>query len=93
MTAIEIEEPDIEFEDDINDKGTYVIHEFEVLFGTDWPESLATRLGYKSAASLSDALKRWGRKDLSAKLDRVEWDPLCPAHLRTVADRKKGALW
>lgn len=86
-------EADVEFEDDINDRGVYVINEVTTLLGTDWPESLAQRLDYPSAAALSDGLKRWGRYDLAARLNRVEWDGLVTDSHRTVNDRRKGAWW
>lgn len=46
------------------------IEDVEWLLGTDSPDNIATRLGYKDAANLVTVLKRWGRPDLAARLAR-----------------------
>ena len=41
-----------------------VTEDAEWIVGTDHPEHIAYRLGYRSTAHLYDALRRWGRQDL-----------------------------
>jgi hypothetical protein len=50
----------------------YLIGEVEFLKGTDHPESIAARLGYRSAANLARVLTRYGRPDLAAALGSRE---------------------
>lgn len=69
----------------------YVVGELDRLVGTDWPESLAARLGYENFHSLQAALKRWGRPDLAARFNRVNFDGLIPADRLTRQARKRGA--
>lgn len=45
--------------------GRYIIEEVEHLAGTDHPARIARRLGYTDHLNLRDALRRWGRNDLS----------------------------
>lgn len=46
------------------------IEDVEWLLGTDSPDNIATRLGYKDATTLVTLLKRWDRPDLAARLTR-----------------------
>ena len=45
-----------------------VIEDVEWLIGTDHPDSIGVRLGYRDALHLADALRRWGRPDLTSRL-------------------------
>ena len=47
-----------------------VIEDVEWLAGTDHPDNLARRLGYKSGVSLVTQLQHWRRYDLAARLTR-----------------------
>ena len=58
----------------IGPRAAYVIEELEFLGGTDDPDRLATRLGYKNGRTLAEALRKFGRYDLAA---------LFPHHTRT----------
>ena len=52
-------------------KSCCIIEDAEWIIGTDHPESVARRVGYRSTAHLYDALRRWGRQDL---VDRcLQW--------------------
>ena len=53
----------------------YLIGEVEFLVGTDTPDSLARRLGYANLDNLADALIKWGRRDLAAKLASLRPEP------------------
>lgn len=46
------------------------IEDVEWLLGTDSPDNIAARLGYKDAANLATLLRRWDRPDLAARLAR-----------------------
>ena len=45
-----------------------VIEDVEWIIGTDSPESIAVRLGYRRLNNLLTALRRWGRADLADRL-------------------------
>jgi hypothetical protein len=90
VSAAEVEE---EPDEDINDRGTWVVVEVEALFHTDWPERLAKRLDYPTPGALADALKRWGRDDLAAWFEKAGWDGLVNDSKRTLWARKNGAIW
>ena len=45
-----------------------VLEEVRWLAGTDHPDNLARRLGYKSGVSLVTQLQHWRRYDLAARL-------------------------
>ena len=45
-----------------------IIGELEFLLGTDDQDNIARRLGYRSLNTLTKALHRWGREDLSERL-------------------------
>jgi hypothetical protein len=46
----------------------YVCGEVEHLAGTDHPDRIAQRLGYRDRKSLIEVLTRWGRRDLARLL-------------------------
>ena len=46
------------------------IEDVEWVAGTDHPDNLARRLGYKSGVSLVTQLQHWRRYDLAARLTR-----------------------
>lgn len=50
------------------------IENVEFLLGTDSPESIARRLGYKSAKNLSCVLYRAGRPDLGRRIAQTRED-------------------
>lgn len=45
-----------------------VVLELTHLLGSDTPDSIARRLGYRDSPSLDRALCRWGRADLAQQL-------------------------
>ena len=47
-----------------------VIEDIEWVAGFDHPDSLAERLGYKSAKTLTTQLQHWGRYDLAERVTR-----------------------
>ena len=47
-----------------------VIEDVEWLAGTDHPDSIARRLGYRNGDSLTKKLRIWGQHDLVARLTR-----------------------
>ena len=47
-----------------------VIEDCEWLAGTDHPDNIARRLGYRSGDSLTKQLWNWGQRDLAARLTR-----------------------
>ena len=47
-----------------------VLEEVRFLAGTDHPDRLAARLGYRNGISLVTQLQHWGRHDLAARLTR-----------------------
>jgi len=51
---------------------TQRIEDVEWIVGTDSPENVATRLGYKDLGSLLKTLRRWGRDDLADQLTEAE---------------------
>ena len=54
-----------------------VIEDVEWIIGTDSPESIAERLGYRCLDTLQSSLRKWGRADLA--------DRLSPNGVRTAA--------
>ena len=54
-----------------------VIEDVEWIIGTDSPESIAVRLGYRRLDTLQTSLRKWGRADLA--------DRLSPNGVRTAA--------
>ena len=54
-----------------------VIEDVEWIIGTDSPESIAVRLGYRRLDTLQSSLRKWGRADLA--------DRLIPNGVRTAA--------
>ena len=46
------------------------LEDVEWLVGTDSPQNIATRLGYKDLGNLTAVLQRWGRDDLAQRLIR-----------------------
>jgi hypothetical protein len=46
----------------------YIVREVRYLWGTDSSESIARRLGYKNARSLSRMLYRWGYRELAYQI-------------------------
>ena len=54
-----------------------VIEDVEWIIGTDSPESIAERLGYRRLDTLQSSLRKWGRADLA--------DRLSPNGVRTAA--------
>ena len=46
------------------------LEDVEWLVGTDSPQNIATRLGYKDLGNLTAVLQRWGRDDLAQRLTR-----------------------
>ena len=97
MTALEVEpsvDPDQdEDEEDINDRETWVLVEIDQLYGTDWPDRIAERLGYRDATALGDALKRWGHHDVAVKFMRVAFDGMVSPATLTKWDQERGAHW
>ena len=47
-----------------------VIEDCEWLAGTDHPDNIARRLGYRNGDSLTRQLWNWGQRDLVARLTR-----------------------
>ena len=47
-----------------------VIEDCEWLAGTDHPDNIARRLGYRNGDSLTKQLWNWGQRDLAARLTR-----------------------
>ena len=47
-----------------------VIEDVEWLAGTDHPDNIARRLGYRNGDSLTRQLWNWGQRDLAARLTR-----------------------
>ena len=47
-----------------------VIEDCEWLAGTDHPDNIARRLGYRNGDSLTRQLWNWGQRDLAARLTR-----------------------
>ena len=47
------------------------LEDAEWIIGTDTPENVAARLGYKDVGNLVQVLKRWGRTDLVERLYRT----------------------
>ena len=47
-----------------------VLEEVRWLAGTDHPDNIARRLGYRDGNSLSKQLWNWGQRDLVARLTR-----------------------
>ena len=47
-----------------------VIEDVEWVAGTDHPDNIARRLGYRNGDSLSKQLWNWGQRDLVARLTR-----------------------
>ena len=45
-----------------------VIEDVEWIIGTDSPESIAVRLGYRCLDTLQSSLRKWGRADLADRL-------------------------
>lgn len=45
-----------------------VIEDCEWLAGTDHPDNIARRLGYRNGDSLTKQLWNWGQRDLAARL-------------------------
>lgn len=45
-----------------------VIEDVEWLIGTDHPDTIATRVGYRDHDTLASTMRRWGRQDLAARL-------------------------
>ena len=45
-----------------------VIEDVEWIIGTDSPESIAVRLGYRRLDTLQSSLRKWGRADLADRL-------------------------
>ena len=45
-----------------------VIEDYEWLAGTDHPDNIARRLGYRNGDSLTKQLWNWGQRDLAARL-------------------------
>ena len=45
-----------------------VIEDVEWIIGTDSPESIAVRLGYRCLDTLQTSLRKWGRADLADRL-------------------------
>lgn len=48
---------------------SYVIGEVQLLRGTDTPENIARRVGYRDRRNLARQLARWGRGDLAMLFD------------------------
>lgn len=46
----------------------HVIEDLEWIIGTDSPESVAERLGYRRLDTLQSSLRKWGRADLADRL-------------------------
>ena len=46
----------------------HVIEDVEWIIGTDHPDNVARRLGYRSSKCLADQVKLWGRPDLADRL-------------------------
>ncbi|MGL5824779.1 MAG: hypothetical protein ACRCYU_08175 [Nocardioides sp.] len=55
-----------------------LIEDVEHLIGTDWPTSIARRLGYNQPASLARRLIRYGRPDLARPFERTQQDTRNP---------------
>ena len=47
-----------------------VLEDVEWLAGTDHPDNIARRLGYRNGDSLTKQLWNWGQRDLVARLTR-----------------------
>ena len=47
-----------------------VIEDCEWLAGTDHPDNIARRLGYRDSDSLTKQLWNWGQRDLAVRLTR-----------------------
>ena len=47
-----------------------VLEEVQWLAGTDHPDNIARRLGYRNGDSLTKQLWNWGQRDLAARLTR-----------------------
>ena len=47
-----------------------VLEDCEWLAGTDRPDNIARRLGYRNGDSLRKQLWNWGQRDLAARLTR-----------------------
>ena len=47
-----------------------VIEDCEWVAGTDHPDNIARRLGYRNGNSLTKQLWNWGQRDLAARLTR-----------------------
>ena len=47
-----------------------VIEDVEWLAGTDHPDNIARRLGYRNGDSLTKQLWNWGQRDLADRLTR-----------------------
>jgi hypothetical protein len=47
-----------------------VLEEVRFLAGTDHPDRLAARLGYRNGISLVTQLQHWGRYDLAERVTR-----------------------
>ena len=47
-----------------------VIEDCEWLAGTDHPDNIARRLGYRNGDSLTKQLWNWSQRDLAARLTR-----------------------
>ena len=47
-----------------------VIEDVEWVAGTDHPDNIARRLGYRNGDSLTKQLWNWGQRDLAARLTR-----------------------
>ena len=45
-----------------------MIEDLEWIIGTDSPESIAERLGYRCIDTLQSSLRKWGRADLADRL-------------------------
>ena len=45
-----------------------VLEDVEWLAGTDHPDNIARRLGYRNGDSLTKQLWNWGQRDLAARL-------------------------
>lgn len=45
-----------------------MIEDLEWIIGTDSPESIAVRLGYRCLDTLQSSLRKWGRADLADRL-------------------------
>ena len=70
----------------------HVLEDVEWIVGTDHPEHIAHRVGYRNANQLYDALRRWGRQDLVDRCQRHVAVTLPKTHLAAMAANRRGSV-